>query len=238
MISNRKVHVNFKIAMYKRKSLECQLNIHVNFKIIIHRRSRDKRHSKWMDGQIEKALKLTTIPSLINCICILYYREVEIFEFIGKWLNSTTDKRSITQWNQRTSGKRVHFIGYGLNQILSTNNVKYQWDLSIGPTSRNEEGCNVIYIGISSMDTEDYENHQDGPDTEYYRWKATDQYSPGDKISLRLDMEGKTLSLWRNDEDPETKRNIQSSDDIKYRLMVLVCWPLQTVTITNFSKIP
>lgn len=197
----------------------------------------------------EHELKLLNIPNGITDIIILYYRKAEIFDIIdAKGIKLSDDKRSITYIND--DGRADFYNCYGLNEILSTNKGKYTWDLKIVTKKPL-----YIWVGIASsfeiqpnsycvMKGACYVASHDG--SGYWRDTKTDsnittslKYDTGDKLSLFLDLENKTLRVAKNDKIDEayTFSNIKQDANTKYRLMITMNGKDNCVEVENFEQV-
>eukprot|EP01084_Bolivina_argentea_P033899 62685_1 len=107
----------------------------------------DKRTKYAVCGWIrnkEKSFKLN-IPLLISSICILYFRDDEIFAIIGTKVKLSNNKKCIEKIKKEMAWGNS---SYGINEISSKDNIVCQWDLKINKCT-NSYGGNVM-IGISS----------------------------------------------------------------------------------------
>ena len=99
----------------------------------------DQRTKDSVNGWIrmkEKALRLHSVPSLINAICILYFRNDDIFAFNGNSLKVTKDNKCIV-WTKHAPEGGLYipheflYTAYGYNQVSPCDNVKYRWDIKV-----------------------------------------------------------------------------------------------------------
>eukprot|EP01084_Bolivina_argentea_P297690 512904_1 len=101
----------------------------------------DKRTKYSVCGWIRnngKALQLNHIPVMISSICILYFRDDEIFVITGTKIQSSNNKKCIEKI------KETNWLNssYGINEISSKDNIVCQWDLKINKCT-NSYGGNV-----------------------------------------------------------------------------------------------
>ena len=212
----------------------------------------DKRTKSTVNGlvrEMEKELKLNHIPNMINSMCILFFRDDEIFDIIGRDVKVSENKKIITKlqghWQNNT---------YGIMEIPSMSNIIYTWTLKIHHLELNS---GHIMIGISSVQSPStyfeiesngihYVYHGEGKI--YYvgyspKWVNDDWCSYGDGcvendiFSVELDLKSKQIKFFINGEDQGVAyTNIDKDDNVKYRLMVSMAGKDDCVEILNFSK--
>ena len=94
--------------------------------------------------EAESELNIGYVPHMIRSICVLYFRDDEIF-------GSVSEKDSLCS-NQKTMTKSDSWEecrGYGFIEIPSMDNVICRWDLKIHKSGLEEE----IFFGIASKNT-------------------------------------------------------------------------------------
>ena len=203
----------------------------------------DKRTKYSVHGWIrnkEKSLRLTTIPSMINAICILYFRDDEIFDVINdENVKLSANKKIITKFATRYF---VHYNNYGIMEIAPTSNLIYQWDLRI---VRCNDTFGIIF-GITS--NQKARAFKDGYHFAFSNGKKTKpnefwqlygkKVTTGDIASIHLDFKKGQIKLIINGTDQGIAYgNIDAvSKDIKYRLFVCLNSKNDSVEILNFSK--
>ena len=196
----------------------------------------------------EKTLKLRNIPSMVNAICILYFRDDEVFEINHDNMKVSENKKTITKISDNWGWTSC---SYGLNAINSNSDMTYQWDLNIKNPEGKEAG---IVVGIASR-------------TKSFRDVWTCTLAPGDlmylygnwghvcdrrdvdkeygtgisdgngKISIHLDLKLGQLSFSVNDVNQGIAfENIKKNQDIQYRLVVSLFYVGASVEIINFHK--
>ena len=180
--------------------------------------------------EAETELSIDNIPPLISALCILYFDEDEIFEFTGKGVIISDNKKCIS------SGRGSGFLSlsnqnYGSIQIPSMSGAVCQWDIRINKMRQIVS----IFVGISSLVTPDPKEplHTDGghhylihdSDRKYNngaRWipyKAV--FAEGDKVSVRLDLTKRQIRFYVNDEDQGVAYyDIVTKNNVTYRLMI------------------
>ena len=99
--------------------------------------------------EAERSLHLTHIPMMINSICILFYRDDEIFDIIGKNVKVSSNKKCITKLEAPPPDNKWDNNTYGILEIPSMSNLIYKWDLKV---CANRKGTGIV-IGISSIET-------------------------------------------------------------------------------------
>ena len=78
----------------------------------------------------EKSLRLRHVPSMIKAICILYFREDDIFEIAGDDLKISKDKKSVKAGTTSDDFSLLKNNCYGIIEIPSMNNTNiYEDDL-------------------------------------------------------------------------------------------------------------
>ena len=92
--------------------------------------------------EAETELRMGHVPMMIGGICILYYRENEIFD-TSDLCNRSNDNKTATM--TRVQAARKFECIYGITKIESNSTNIYRWDLQIGPGS-----ISTPRIGISS----------------------------------------------------------------------------------------
>eukprot|EP01084_Bolivina_argentea_P297692 512906_1 len=102
----------------------------------------DKRTKYVVFGWIrnnEKTLQLSHIPVMISSICILYFRDDEIFAITGTKVKLSNNKKCIEKIKKEMAWGNS---SYGINEISSKDNIVCQWDLKINKCT-NSYGGNV-----------------------------------------------------------------------------------------------
>ena len=202
----------------------------------------------------EEELQLGYFPIVLSKLCVLYYKE-EMFSIIGSDIQRSDDLRRITK-------KCIHgFLNnsYGSVVIDSNSNHTYQWDIKIhrdseihGPPIRR----GGVMIGISTSLVPNkyihwYENEPNVSnafsyilrstmkyrDKQYTWWKEQGiTYKTGDVISFILNLSEREISVKLNHEDHGIMfKDIARSADIKYRLIVSLSDPNNSVELINFK---
>eukprot|EP01084_Bolivina_argentea_P299262 515825_1 len=213
----------------------------------------DKRTKYTVCGWIrnnEKLLKLNHIPSLISCICILYFRDDEIFVTTGTKVKLSNNKKCIEKIANEYSYSNC---SYGLIEISSNDNIKCQWDLKINKkkTHPHYPSGGFIIMGINSSKQANPDKDCRIIDANYYvcssgvglnEYQSRIWYPYGkmwvenDKVSLCLDLKSKQIRFLTNDNDQGVAfNNIKTGNDIKYRLCVSL-YAQSIVEIVNFTK--
>ena len=200
----------------------------------------------------EKKLGLRNIPSMITAICILYFRDNEIFEIIDdEQIQISQYKKTIKKINK---DRRWNNNSYGKTKIESMNNAIYEWNikilnsgasgniaigiahdggLAIYPSQLIEEsfGHSGIYYMVLDHGNK-YSNirqkHKIEDDCNY-------RFSTGDIVSLRLDLRDSVIKLSVNENDYKVIfKNIKESFNVSYRLFVSLYSVDDSVEILNF----
>ena len=192
---------------------------------------------------MQKTFKIGNVPPLVTAICILYFREDEIFNVISNGIKLSENKKMITKteddWDFANNS-------YGIMEIESENELEYIWDLKIC-SMQNTGGCAIGIASkqvpneeIASSDTDYFylffsegcQHHEDRNDKDYGI-----QWNDGDQISLEVDLKQGNISLSINNEDQGIAfHNIERSKDINYRLFVSLYCIGDCFEITKFSK--
>ena len=197
----------------------------------------------------EKTLGLRNIPSLISSICILYFRDEEIFNvpvISNKGIKLSKNKKTITKIDEHLDCNNNN---YGIIGIESDSELIVQWDLkaikisdcvAIGIASKQfpnkkmehcqDSGCFYYFFYQEAGDV--YQMSTDGEDTVY----SDEHWMNGDKISIKVDFKEDCMRLFINDVAVRGFTNIQKSEDIKYQLFVCLYSIGDTIEITDFTK--
>ena len=197
----------------------------------------------------EKSLRLTNIPSMINAICILYFRDDETFNVIAQGVESSANQKRISKiLSERVIGEN----NYGINEMVSTTQFIYQWNLRVVKC-----GDNDIIFGITSNkkahlfgDGYNYAFSRFGEKTCTIRNSL--YFSPyiiknsygkrveqGDIVTIIVDFKKGHIKIAINgiEQGILSKNVFTGHKDIKYRLNVCLFGEGDCVEITNFSKI-
>ena len=201
--------------------------------------------------ETETQFKLKHTPSMITAICILYFRDDEIFDINNrneKKIKLSSNRKSITKigdimtnnigWNNNT---------YGTIQISSMNNMVYKWDIKI---IKAISRCSII-VGITSNNIPDkFIGNSRNPGVYYAFWShgkkgahnipmaiCGDDFGTNDQVSIYLDLNNAQIGFYINENLQEIAfRNIVRSKNVTYRLFVSM-WNIgESVEIINFSK--
>ena len=171
---------------------------------------------------------------MINAICILYFRDDEIFDVIGKGIKLSENKKIITKMDNIRGQNN-----YGIVKIESASNLIYQWEL------RFINFDHGILFGITSNQTvKSFGDHHYaftnlGKKTKTNdRWKSYGEtVRAGDIVSIHLDLNKDQIKLAINGKDQGIAYdNIDRSQVIKYQLFVCLRSKNDCVEILNFSK--
>ena len=192
----------------------------------------DKRTKYSVYGWIrkmEKKLKIKPIPIMLSAIAILYFREEDIFDAakISSHVRMSADAKCITKYRNRTT-----YNNYGIVRIASIYDVEYRWDFVL-----NSIVGGKIEIGVASKACKYMFIFKRGL---YYKPKAMSgvPFDSGDTISLHLDLEIKELYVCNQDKKQKilSYEDIETGDNIKYRLLVRVERVDESVEIVDFSS--
>ena len=174
--------------------------------------------------EAERDLKLSNVPNMISCICIMYLREDEIFQYLsddGK-IKLSADKKIAT-----LKKGYMNFLNvFGIVEVASMNKAIYQWDLKMTLTIEyhNQYGVVVDHIVYILQGMQKYSRS----------WKRYGASFMKDKVSINLDLKKKEIRFLVNDQDQGIAyQNIKTGEDIKYRLVVSL-YAYASVTIDNF----
>lgn len=197
----------------------------------------------------EKILKLGNVPSMIKSICILYFRKEEIFDVISyKGIQLSENGKSITAKSDIDGPDNNN---YGAMEIESESNTFYKWEFKVTGNK-----CDWIGFGISSKQIPN-DFHEKDFKCIYYiirndagklrrsshrRRSCYDSYSDtsfktGDLISLHLNLKKRKMELMVNGKQRGIAfTNIETSQDIAYRMFVSLNKSDVTVEIMDFTK--
>ena len=207
----------------------------------------DKRTKDAVYGWIrnkEKQLKLCNVPSMLKALCILYYRNDEIFHLISdNGIKLSENKKIIANICEFNAYNNSNF---GINEILSESKAIYVWSLRIIKQSVQRQRNDGITIGISSK----YAVNEDvmrwsepfyafwegkkGSNNEWGNYSA--RYRDGDEVSMHLDLVKAEIKLIINRKDQGVAfTDVKQSTSIKYRLLVCLSGKNDCVEITDFT---
>ena len=173
----------------------------------------------------EQKLHLSSIPLLVQSLCILYFREDEIFEIIPDDVIPSENHRTITKINEDGWDNNT----YGIEEIPSESSLVCQWDLRI--IRCDGEG---VGFGISSgrlpngnVVEDDMAGHNylywcEGAVYRgtYWREYGNTTYGAGDVVSMRLNLKRSgTIRFFVNGVDQGIAFiRLRKGPSIKYRL--------------------
>ena len=213
----------------------------------------DKRTKYAVFGWIrnsEHELNLNYVPLRISSLCVLYFREDEIFGITGQNVKVSDDGKSITKINRHCFNNN----SYGIIHVSSMSDCVCRWDLKINKLST----IYGVIIGVSSSLCPDQKllHHRD-ESSHYAMWNGVFLYDrehlikerppwrdikgrcwkENDKISLVLDLVKEEIRFLVNGVDQGTVyKHVKKADDITYRLMVSMFDIGASVEILNFSR--
>ncbi len=201
--------------------------------------------------EAEISLQIAQIPMMLSSICILYYRDEEIFDTIAKHTKLSQNKKCVT----KIGADYECNCNYGLTEIASNSDYICRWDLKIIKKSESVRGgirvgissirksgdfwkiCKEITTGIYMYSSwrrkldpfEDLDNNC---------WKLYGKrFGENDIVSIILDLKRQQIRYLVNGEDQGiANRNVQKSDEIKYQLLVVMAMSDDCVEIMNFTK--
>ena len=199
--------------------------------------------------EAEIELKIEHFPMILSSICILYYREDEIFDpnKIGDKVKLSNTKKIITAI--RGYGNET-LSNYAITEISSMRNIVCRWDLKLN----QKNSYTGIRVGVSSL-TQSFgfsnglDKVKDGHaiymysswgkilDQKTTKWRKYGKKSlKNDTISIILDLRRGQINYLVNGKDQGIAyKDIQKSDDIKYRLIVFLGKGGHCLEILNFS---
>eukprot|EP01084_Bolivina_argentea_P174640 302509_1 len=195
------------------------------------------------------------IPLLIHSLCLLYYHVSDEFEIAGKDIKISKDHKSImhpSNWYHNTS--------YGKIVIQSTAKVIYKWELKIDSNAsiqqqkrtpqmlENPDWLMFIAISASNVTDQGLVSHKeygymycsDGEirSTRSMIWKQYGScYDVNDAVGVVLDLQKKQISFEVNGNVYGVAfENIETNNDIEYRLAVSLRCKHAKVTIKKFTE--
>ena len=196
----------------------------------------------------EKTLRLSSIPSGIIAMCILYCRDDEIFHVRNeRKISLSVNSKSITKIGNANTNIGWNNNTYGIIEIPSMNNMTYQWDIKIVKVLSRIS----IIIGIASNNIPDEFIGQSCKSGIYYAFWSHgnkgahnipitiygDAFGTNDIISICLDLQKAQIRFSINQNMQKIAfRNIVKSEKVKYRLFVSMWYVGESVEITNFFK--
>ena len=195
----------------------------------------------WIRNQ-EKTLRLRNVPSMISSVCILYFRDDEIFDVIGDDIKLSENKKSVTKIEK---DRNYANNSYGIIEISSMSNLIYQWDLKIVQKKK----ADALAVGIASnqIPNKQIENDKDGifyvcGDHGHIFGDSIDEqidakFDTNDIVSIHLDLQKLQISFAINGEKKGSSfKKIQKASEIKYRLVVSLGNTGDCIEIINFTK--
>ena len=206
----------------------------------------------------EDELQIQNIPSMISNICLLYFHEEELFDIIGANVAISKNKKCITK-HGRSAYEMMDWDNntYGMMQIESNLNNIYQWDLKIHHIDYKGLQCTrkSMLISITNSITPNkyfndlsirhshisYVIAEDSSTYDHSKrdWKMDTNgfvLNNGDNLSVILDLSKAEINIILNGLDKAVMfQNIVKNNDIKYRLMVSMGYPHNSVEISGFS---
>ena len=204
----------------------------------------------WM-RQAEKEMIIGHIPSMISCICLLYFRDDEEFAHSYKCLQLSENQRKITQtWNIYSM-----CYGHGKIQIPSTSNIICRWKVRIHPANNSNNVTRIIGISSNKETNCQWFDNLQGVhyavkttkihgNIRYFKvydgnqWQSCfKSWQDGDIISICLNLSKNTLTFKVNGYliNP-IMTNIHKNDAIKYHLMVGMSCLDAVVEILSFTQ--
>ena len=204
----------------------------------------DKRTKYGVYGWIreaEAALELGHIPLMISSICILYFYEDEMFDEIADAVKMSKDRKCVTKLPE-SSWQNTN---YGIVQIASNSVAIYRWKMK---QSFNKERVKGVMIGITNTTNPNHHfytqkdkiSYAHCNDSKYIKqgwsgYKTTPD--PDTYITMELDLQKAELRFLKdNATEPIIIRNIQTGDDLQYRMFVSMYVTGDSVEIINFTK--
>ena len=182
---------------------------------------------------------MNNVPSMIKSICILYFRNDEIFNLIkNDEIKLSNNKKIITKIKMDGYHDNANF---GIIEIPSKLEAVYAWDINIIKGNHTS-------IGIASNHIENKDiTHSEGSHYVFWKgykltrgnsWKLYGQsFKDGDKISVHLDLKQAKIKLIINGQDQGIAfGNVAKSSNITYRSFVSLCEINDCVEILDFTK--
>ena len=216
----------------------------------------DKRSKYGVYGWIrraEKELQSSNIPEGIYSLIILYYAEIDKFEYVMEGIETSSNMRQVTKIARDESMAESPI--YGKVEIQSTGSGIYEWELKVHKTS------GWINIGISSWIATDFREWLQTKGGYYYGIYSTEESKfikktftldnfwdseafetkaicNGDTVAISYDVNEKKLEFVVMNEGQNAHfmfENIESKKDIQYRLIIVLVNENDCVEMTRFS---
>ena len=200
-------------------------------------------------------LKLQTIPSMIQAICILYYKDDEVFDIINdKIIKLSENKKIITRFymNPKETNHVDNNTSYGMLEIPSNSEAICKWDLKIlmantsdhifiGVTHKHNKNKNICMPGDEIKDNPYYVYGNSSWCKGFKRKLLIVNKGPfwqnGDKVSIVLDLKHAEMKLEINGiVCGNIFKNIVKSATVTYRLFVAIRDVGAGVEIVDFTK--
>ena len=199
----------------------------------------------------EKILNLANVPGMINAMCILYFRDDEIFDIVGlNHIQLSKDRKMITKISNEPIQRFAVGQGswdtnnYGIMEVASNTDMIYEWKLKI---INDDSSSGDVQIGIASELVQDsfiekgvyylfYSDRKRCSPAQF--WVSYDSsFTKGDEVIIHLDLKKAEIYLIVNGiKGPIAYKNVVKSEDVKYRLAVSLYDLDVSVEIIGFTK--
>ena len=197
----------------------------------------------------EQELRCRHIPLMISNICVLYYYPDEIFQIVSKSVKISDDGKSVIKI---ANDKWWNNTNYGINEIASNTNNKYQWDFRM--KHLEFRGVMIGIMNSKQICVDKYFYECDAKRVTYavygggktydaikqeWPWGLSGrrQFKQDDKISMILDLNTSKLTFVINDKiQINAYDNVPKSDHIKYKMFVSLIHKNDCVQIMSFSS--
>ena len=200
----------------------------------------DDRTKHCVNGWIreaEREISVGYIPHMIRSICILYFRDDEIFAVVVNEKITTLSKNK----KIATVTKRLDLVNlFGFMKIPSMKDIVCRWDIKIhNVPSADDIDCVGIGVvvhhkedDLSDLHTASYQYDNDGSTGPGCRY-GVESASINDVMSVELDLCNEQVHFFKNNSKQRTFGNVKRGKDMIYRLMVEI-YDKTCIEILNF----
>ena len=207
----------------------------------------------------QKQLNLQNIPSMIDAICILYFRDDERFAIINeRKITLSQDGKSITRNYDEEAGLYCN-MSYGMMEVDSMSNMIYEWRLRIVKAQTLCTQSTIFghvffkthhiiftiteFTGTHRMRDEEkfYEFYGASKSSHELEWRMKEPYGEayyeGDVVTICLDLKRAEIRLNINEKVQDVAfENVTKEQGLKYRMAVTLPCNQDCVEILSFEK--
>ena len=197
--------------------------------------------------QRESPTNIHIIPMIINYLCLSYFFVGECFEKCGDNMEISNGDMTLTKVKDRLKCKDIAF---GNKWIKSNIGQIAQWKFKINEIFENLKECDVIWIYFVTQDQEIHSDWASTRNQPYYGFannsggdSSSDNdngdliFQQDDIINVKLDTITASIKAMHNRNDTEVViyDNIETGDNIQYKLSVELYGKSTSITLLDFS---